>query len=97
MAASELKRNYDTRHCVFAISDENDIEMLPDAEKAGSGDLRLSGTCCQGSLAKTDDGKTYRLNGNNKWAKYSGGSGGGGGDDDAEPIEDADIDALFNI
>ena len=97
MAATELKRNYDTRHCVFAISDENDIEMLPDAEKAGSGDLYLSGTCCQGSLAKADDGKTYRLNGNNEWVKYSGGSGGGSGEDDAEPIEDADIEALFNL
>ena len=95
MAATELKRNYDTKHCIFAIDDEDDIILLPTIVSSGAGDLKLSPPCCQGSIARSADGKNYRLNGNNEWEKYSGGSGGGGGDEDIEPVDFDDIEALF--
>ena len=97
MAASELKRDYTTRYCIFAIDSEDDIPMLPTSTRVGSGDLIRSTTCCIGSIATASDGKRYRLNGDDTWKIYesSGGGGGGGGDDDIQPIDDADIEHLF--
>ena len=79
MAACELKRNYTTRYCVFAIDNANDLEMLPTTSRGGSGDLIRSTTCCFGSLAKAADGQTYRLNGADEWVLYTPSGGGGGG------------------
>jgi len=101
MAACELQRNYTTRFCLFAIDSESDLDMLPTAERVGSGDLISSTYCCIGSRARGSDGTQYVLNGSNQWIVYNGGSGGGGGGDygpgpeDAEEITDADLEALF--
>lgn len=96
MHATELKRNYTTRYCMFAIDSEDYIDMLPTTTKVGSGELKMSTTCCAGSLARCLDGKMYTLNGDDEWVKYTSGSGGGGDEpEDVEPIPDSDIEALF--
>ena len=98
--ATEIKRNYITRHCVFAIDGEEYLDMLPTSTDVGSGDLIKSTTCCAGSRAISVDGKQFILNGEDKWVKYTGGSGGGGGGGDdpsgAEDITDEDIEHLFD-
>ena len=99
MAACELKRDHETRYCIFGIDDADDIEMLPTSVRRGSGDLVLSTTCSINSIARAADGKMYILSGENKWIEYkrSGGGGGGGGDDpDIEDITDDEIEDLFN-
>lgn len=90
MAATEIKRNHETRHCIFAIDDKTDISMLPTSEKNGTGDLKFSTPCCQGSIAKANDGKSYRLSGNNEWEEYSVVQ-----QTDIVAVTDAEIEALF--
>lgn len=98
MAAKELRRDHITRHCLFAIDDADDIDMLPTSTRTGSGELIQSAVCCIGSRAIAVSGKTYMLSGDDKWVEYSGGgSGGGGGGEPGEYdyITDEDISDLF--
>ena len=94
MHATELKRDYTTRYCLFAIDSAEYISMLPTTTKVGSGELIRSTTCCAGSRAISLDGPEYRLNGSDQWVVYKGGGGGGG--EDVEPIPDANIEQLFD-
>ena len=99
MAAWEISRNNETRHCVFAIDDETDLKILPTSKKSGTGEMSLYTPCRQGSVARTTDGKCYILDGKDNW-KYSssGGSGGTGGSvtiDEIEPIPQTTIESLF--
>lgn len=98
MAACELVRNYTTRYCLFAIDSERDLDMLPTSDRVGSGDLIRSTTCCIGSRARSSVGKSYVLNGNNKWIECSWSGGGGGGDEPPEgsEITHEEIEDLFN-
>lgn len=100
MAAHELARNGATRYAVFSIDGSGDIASLPTSKKAGSGDLKLSPTCSQGSLAKGTDNTNYILNGKDTWVKYAGSvdNGGGGGSipsDDYDRITEEEIDDLL--
>lgn len=97
MAAKELRRNHITRHCLFAIDDASDIDMLPTSVRNGSENLIQSATCCIGSKAVAVDGKTYMLNGSDEWVEYkrSGGSGGGSEPGEYDYITNDEIDNLF--
>lgn len=65
--------NYNTRHCLFSIDSEKDLESLPNQHKAGKGTLSTIGSCAMGSVAHSTDGKTYVLNGDtNEWVLYNG-------------------------
>lgn len=94
MAAWELKRDHATRYCLFGIDGADDIAMLPTSVRVGSGDLIGSTTCALNSIARAVDGKSYILNGNNKWVEYNRSGGGGGGD--VEDITDEEIEDLFD-
>lgn len=102
MAAYELSRNYATRHCIFAIDNEDDLKILPTSKKSGIKSISLSSPCRQGSIEKAINGKCYVLNGKDEW-KYSytgsaGGESGGSGDvpvTDIEPIPQTIIESLF--
>ena len=71
MAARELKRNPETRYCVFYIDGVGDISYLPTSIESGKGELSLSTPCSVGSIAKDVMGQSYRLNGNNKWVAFA--------------------------
>ena len=92
MSAQEIKRNYDTRHCVFAIDSISDVYMLPTAHASGKDDLELSTPCRLGSLATViDDGSRLVLNGNDEWVEDQSSGGGGGGDDDPDYVDDDEM------
>jgi hypothetical protein len=96
MSAYEINRNNTTRHCVFALDDESDLAMLPTSKKSGTGDLKLSTPCRQGSVARTTAGKRYVLSGKDEWDISSSDNGGGGSnDEDVEPISTSTIESLF--
>ena len=67
MSAYELKRDYNTRYCLFSIESKNDVAMLPTSKTKGRGDLAESTPCCQGSIAKSIDGSAYVLNSDDEW------------------------------
>ena len=95
MHATELMRNHATRYCVFAIDNATYLPMLPTTTKVGSGELKMSTTCCAGSIARSVDGRTYTLNGSDEWVEYGGQSGGTSSDADIESITDGEIEGLF--
>lgn len=71
MSAYEIYRNYTNRYCEFALDNESDLCLLPTDKKSGSGILKLSTPCRQGSIAMTTDGKRYVLGGNSEWSASS--------------------------
>lgn len=107
MAAYETNRNNTTRVCSFVIDSSSELKDLPTSVSNGKNSLSQSTPCRMGSTARTvDSGKTYMLNGDDKWVLYTSASssGGGGGttgditvdvDDYIEPIDDETIKSLF--
>lgn len=91
MAAQELRRNCNTRYCIFYIDDKSDTQYLPTSKKSGSGDCELSTPCRAGSLARDKTGKQYVLNGSDEWVELPTSSGVGGGGTGGDPSVDLDI------
>lgn len=94
MACSLLNINYTTRHAIFSIDSETDINNLPKINLSGKGALNTIGNVSQGSKAIGTNGTNYILTGNNKWVKYSSSSSGGGGSSEEWATTD-DIDKMF--
>lgn len=93
---SLLSINYSTRFCTFFCDTEEELIKLPTHERYGQDTLSSVSACAFGSIAKCGNGKTYVLNGEDKWTAYTGSSSGGSDlEENIEPISEAEIENLF--
>lgn len=96
MAACELMRNNATRYAIFYVDSAEDVTKLPTTTEYGIEDLAGSPPAAPGSLARVKDGSQFILGSDDAWTEYSGGSSGGGGSTvDLNPMDSADISAMF--
>lgn len=98
MAAWELMRNNATRYTIFYVDSAEDVTKLPTTTEYGIEDLVDSPPAAPGSLARVKDGSQFILGSDDVWTEYSGGSSGGGGGGstvDLNPMDSADISAMF--
>lgn len=63
--------NYSTRHFVFYVDSEEDLDSLPTQTRSGKGTLQTVGSCAMGSIAKCANGNNYILNGEDEWVIYT--------------------------
>lgn len=97
MAATLIKRDFETSFCIFSVENEADLDTLPTNIKKGTvGELAYIVCCCGSKAVKNDDSTTYKLGSDGKWKKTTSSGGGGGGDIGGyEYVDKDDIDNLF--